>query len=58
MYMNEAADCGPTWDKLASQFTTTSTKKARRTEINRKIAEDKKKKKKEQDKQISLFDGF
>ena len=33
-------------------------KKARRTEINRKIAEDKKKKKKEQDKQISLFDGF
>ncbi len=30
-------------------------KKARRTEINRKIAEDKKKKKKEQDKQISLF---
>jgi len=33
-------------------------KKARRTEINRNIAEDKKKKKKEQDKQISLFDGF
>ncbi|MEE8432594.1 MAG: DUF6398 domain-containing protein [Candidatus Desulfatibia sp.] len=33
-------------------------KKARRTEINRKIAEDKTKKKKEQDKQISLFDGF
>ncbi len=33
-------------------------KKARRTEINRKIAEDKKKKKKEQDKQLSLFDGF
>ena len=33
-------------------------KRARRTEINRKIAEDKKKKKKEQDKQISLFDGF
>ena len=33
-------------------------KKARRTEINRKIAEDKKKKKNEQDKQISLFDGF
>ena len=33
-------------------------KKARRTEINRRIAEDKKKKKKEQDKQISLFDGF
>jgi len=33
-------------------------KKARRTEINRKIAEDNKKKKKEQDKQPSLFDGF
>lgn len=33
-------------------------KKARRTEINRKIDEDKKKKKKEQDKQLSLFDGF
>ena len=33
-------------------------KKARRTEINRKIAEDKKKKENEQDKQISLFDGF
>jgi len=33
-------------------------KKERRTEINRKIAEAKKKKKKEQDKQISLFDGF
>jgi len=32
-------------------------KKARRTEINRKIAEDKKKKKKEQDRQLSLFDG-
>ena len=32
-------------------------KKARRTEINRKIAEDKKKKKKEQDGQLSLFDG-
>ena len=32
-------------------------KKARRTEINQKIAEDKKKKKKEQDKQLSLFDG-
>jgi len=31
-------------------------KKARRTEINQKIAEDKKKKKKEQDKQLSLFD--
>jgi len=31
-------------------------KKARRTEINRKIAEDKKKKKKEQDKQLKLFD--
>ena len=33
-------------------------KKARRTEINRNIAEDKKKKKKEQDKQISLFEAF
>ncbi len=33
-------------------------KKAQRTEINRKIAEDKKKKKKEQDKQLNLFDGF
>ena len=33
-------------------------KKERRTEINQKIAEDKKKKKKEQDKQLSLFDGF
>ena len=33
-------------------------KKARLTGINRKIAEDKKKKKNEQDKQISLFDGF
>ncbi|MEA3222183.1 MAG: DUF6398 domain-containing protein [Thermodesulfobacteriota bacterium] len=32
-------------------------KKARRTEIKRKIAEDKKRKKKEQDKQLSLFDG-
>lgn len=32
-------------------------KKARRTEINRKIAEDKKKKKEDQDKQLSLFDG-
>ncbi len=32
-------------------------KKARQTEINQKIAEDKKKKKKEQDKQLSLFDG-
>ncbi len=32
-------------------------KKARRTEINRKIAEDKKKKK-EQDRQLSLFDNF
>ena len=32
-------------------------KKARRTEINRKIAEDKKKKKKEQDRQLNLFDG-
>ena len=31
-------------------------KKKRRTEINRKIAEDNKKKKKEQDKQLSLFD--
>jgi hypothetical protein len=31
-------------------------KKARRTEINRKIAEDKKKKKKERDKQLKLFD--
>jgi hypothetical protein len=31
-------------------------KKARRTEINRKIAEDKKKKKKECDKQLKLFD--
>jgi len=31
-------------------------KKARRAEINRKIAEDKKKKKKEQDKQLKLFD--
>jgi hypothetical protein len=33
-------------------------KKARRTEINPKIAEEKKKKRKEQDKQLSLFDGF
>jgi hypothetical protein len=33
-------------------------KMTQRTEINRKIAEDKKKKKKEQDKQMSLFDGF
>ncbi len=33
-------------------------KKARRTEINRKIAEDKKKKKKKQDGQLSLFDSF
>jgi len=33
-------------------------KKARRTEINRKIAENKKKKKKEHDKQLSLFDEF
>ncbi|MDO9529819.1 MAG: DUF6398 domain-containing protein [Syntrophales bacterium] len=32
-------------------------KKAQRTEINRKIAEDKKKKEKEQDKQLNLFDG-
>jgi len=31
-------------------------KKARRTEINRKITEDKKKKKKEHDKQLGLFD--
>jgi hypothetical protein len=31
-------------------------KKARRAEINRKIAEDKKKKKKEHDKQLKLFD--
>ena len=31
-------------------------KKARRTEINRKIAEDKKKKKQERDKQLKLFD--
>ena len=31
-------------------------KKARRTEINRKITEDKKKKKKEHDRQLSLFD--
>jgi hypothetical protein len=31
-------------------------KKARRAEINRKIAEDKKKKKKENDKQLKLFD--
>ena len=31
-------------------------KKARRAEINRKIAEDKKKKKKENDKQLGLFD--
>jgi hypothetical protein len=31
-------------------------KKARRAEINRKIAEDKKKKKKERDKQLKLFD--
>jgi hypothetical protein len=31
-------------------------KKARRAEINRKIAEDKKKKKKENDKQLALFD--
>jgi hypothetical protein len=28
-----------------------------RTEINRKIAEDKKKKKEEQDRQLNLFDG-
>ncbi len=33
-------------------------KKAQRTEINRKIAEDKKRKKKEQDRQLNLFDGF
>ena len=33
-------------------------KKARRAEINRKIAEEKKKKKKENDKQLSLFDDF
>ncbi len=33
-------------------------KKARRAEINRKIAEDKKKKKIENDKQLSLFDDF
>ena len=33
-----------------------SEKKARRAEINRKIAEDKKKKKKENDKQLVLFD--
>jgi hypothetical protein len=33
-------------------------KKARRAEINPKIAGDKKKKKKEQDKQLGLFDGF
>ena len=33
-------------------------KKARRVEINRKIAEEKKKKKKENDKQLSLFDDF
>jgi len=33
-----------------------SEKKARRAEINRKIAEDKKKKKKENDKQLALFD--
>ncbi len=32
-------------------------KKAQRTEINRKIAEDKKRKKKEQDRQLNLFDG-
>jgi hypothetical protein len=32
-------------------------KKARRAEINRKIAEDKKKKKKENDKQLTLFDS-
>ena len=32
-------------------------KKARRAQINRKIAEDKKRKKKDQDKQLSLFDG-
>jgi len=31
-------------------------KKARRTEINRKIAEDRKKKRKERDKQLGLFD--
>jgi hypothetical protein len=31
-------------------------KKARRAEINRKIAEDKKKKKKDQEKQLGLFD--
>ena len=34
-----------------------SEKKARRAEINRKIAEDKKKKKKAQDKQLGLFDS-
>jgi hypothetical protein len=33
-------------------------KKARRTESNRKIAEDKKKKKKENDKQLGLFDLY
>ena len=33
-------------------------KKARRTEINRKIAEDKKKRKKEESGQLSLFDSF
>ena len=33
-------------------------KKAQRAEINRKIAEDKKRKKKEQDKQLTMFDGF
>ena len=33
-------------------------KKARRTEINRKIAEEKKKRKIENDKQLSLFDDF
>jgi len=32
-------------------------KKERRTEINRKIAEDKKKKKEDQDKQLTMFDG-
>ena len=33
-------------------------KKAQRAEINRKIAEDKERKKKEQDKQLTMFDGF
>jgi hypothetical protein len=36
----------------------TAEEKTRRTEINRKIAEDKKKEEKEQDKQLNLFDGF